>query len=166
MIYTESTLFVRRAEAMTTDAGSDRMRLHQQSSRLWPSDATAAWWQQYLNLCLAMRCGIWITKHQILHQKHRKWWKCLCFYLLDVSIVNAYIVYKATAGVKSVSHLQFNTQLAHQEIRQTSGHVQCGDWGRVLLLSTLKKLQVARKQFRGPRKSWWLDVPEDVRGWT
>ena len=36
-----------------------------------------------------------------IHQKHRKWWKYLCFYLLDVSIVNAYIVYKATPGVKS-----------------------------------------------------------------
>ena len=58
-----------------------------------------------------------------IHQKHRMWWKYLCFYLLDVSIVNAYIVYKATPGVKSVSHLQFNTQLAHQLI---GGRVHSG----------------------------------------
>ena len=40
-----------------------------------------------------------------------------------MSIVNAYIVYKATPGAKSVSHLQFNTQLAHQLI---GGRVHSG----------------------------------------
>ena len=40
-----------------------------------------------------------------------------------MSIVNTYIVYKATPGVKSVSHLQFNTQRAHQLI---GGRVHSG----------------------------------------
>ena len=61
-----------------------------------------------------------------IHQKHRKWWKYLCYYLLDVSIVNAYIVYKATCatqGVRPASHLHFQTQLAHQLI---GGRVHSG----------------------------------------
>ena len=38
-------------------------------------------------------------------------------------LVNAYILYKATPGVKTVSHLQFNTQLARQLI---GGRVNTG----------------------------------------
>ena len=48
-------------------------------------------------------------------RKSHKWWRSCFWYLLEVAVLNAYIIYKTTArspGSKVLSHFQFHLELA------------------------------------------------------
>ena len=155
MIYTESSgwiLFVRRAEAMTTDAGTST---EQPFMTFWRNCSLMT------AIPKPMHCGIWITKHQVLHQKHRKWWKyyastcwtCRSSTRTLTLCTRQPQVSSLFRTFSSTLRLCNSWLIGQQEIRQTSGHVQCGDWGRVLLLSTCWRSCKLQESNFGDRES-------------
>ena len=46
----------------------------------------------------------------------KKWWKQVFFHLLDMTIVNAYILYKQSSTTKKLSHMDFQLAIAQSLI--------------------------------------------------
>ena len=73
-------------------------------------------------------------------RKSFKWWKKVFFWLLEVSVVNSYILYKETTPTRPDSHLAFRRQL----IRQLVSHLDFSErpWpGRHRVRDSLERLQ-------------------------
>ena len=49
-----------------------------------------------------------------------KWWKRAAFHSLDMSVVNAYIVYKTSAQSKKLTHKEFRIELAKEMLLRAS----------------------------------------------
>ena len=56
---------------------------------------------------------------------YKKWWKCVFFHMLDVTLVNAYILYYKTAVGKPMSHLDFLISVARGLV--TAGEAEIPD---------------------------------------
>ena len=66
-----------------------------------------------------------ISYYSFLH-KSIKWWRKIFFWILEVAVINSYIIYKTLAkerGEKPISHLAYRRQLVHslsEPIRSTA----------------------------------------------
>ena len=52
-----------------------------------------------------------MVSYYALRQKTMKWWKRLIFHVLNVAVVNSYILYKEYTGNKKMTHRQFRVKL-------------------------------------------------------
>lgn len=56
-----------------------------------------------------------LRSYYTIGRKSVKWWRCCFFYLLEVAVLNSYIIYKNTprpAGEKVLDHFQFHLEVA------------------------------------------------------
>ena len=69
-------------------------------------------------------------------RKSKKWWRCLLWFLVDVSIVNAYILEKVSRRNGSRTHLAFRLELVQallgnfsaRRLSVSSGRLERGHW--------------------------------------
>jgi len=51
-----------------------------------------------------------ISYYELKHKTY-KWWKRILFHLIDISIVNSFIIYKKVIGDKSISQKNFRLEI-------------------------------------------------------